>query len=200
MKITRQIGIDMGHRVPDHLSKCRNFHGHRYTIEVTLAGGLATSGEEKGMVMDFGFLKELLESEIDAGFDHSMCLYYEDDYLSMMCGLDEVAKVRRDIEQYGYATITTVLGFKLTLVDCVPTVENLAALWFDRMRTRVLERTSRAITVVELKAWETPNCFAVAAPRDVAQRLAYRGESFHVSELEIFEELRLPGASQYGHV
>ena len=31
--VRRQIGIDAGHRVMTHGSKCRNMHGHRYTIE-----------------------------------------------------------------------------------------------------------------------------------------------------------------------
>ena len=37
-ELTRRIGIDMGHRVPDHGSKCRNPHGHRYEILATCEG------------------------------------------------------------------------------------------------------------------------------------------------------------------
>ena len=36
--ITRSIGVDYGHRVMTHGSKCRSIHGHRGTIEVTCAG------------------------------------------------------------------------------------------------------------------------------------------------------------------
>ena len=34
MLITKEIEIDAAHRVPNHKSKCRTFHGHRYRIEV----------------------------------------------------------------------------------------------------------------------------------------------------------------------
>ena len=36
--ITRKLEFDAGHRIPDHKSQCRNLHGHRYTIEITLVG------------------------------------------------------------------------------------------------------------------------------------------------------------------
>jgi hypothetical protein len=33
-----QARIRRGHRIPDHKSQCRNLHGHRYTVEITLVG------------------------------------------------------------------------------------------------------------------------------------------------------------------
>ncbi len=57
--MSREIGIDAGHRVPTHGSKCKNLHGHRYTIQaICKAGFLQSEGEQKAMVIDFGFLKE----------------------------------------------------------------------------------------------------------------------------------------------
>ena len=38
MQITRRLEFDAGHRIPDHQSQCRHLHGHRYAIEITLAG------------------------------------------------------------------------------------------------------------------------------------------------------------------
>ncbi|HCX34237.1 MAG TPA: 6-carboxytetrahydropterin synthase QueD, partial [Rhodocyclaceae bacterium] len=29
MRITRRLEFDAGHRIPDHLSRCRHLHGHR---------------------------------------------------------------------------------------------------------------------------------------------------------------------------
>ncbi|RDS98986.1 6-carboxytetrahydropterin synthase QueD, partial [Burkholderia contaminans] len=40
MLITRKLEFDAGHRIPDHRSQCRNLHGHRYVLEVTLRGDL----------------------------------------------------------------------------------------------------------------------------------------------------------------
>ena len=39
--VTKVIEIDMGHRVPNHKSKCKNLHGHRYRFEVAVNGELA---------------------------------------------------------------------------------------------------------------------------------------------------------------
>ena len=42
-EITREIGLDAAHRVPDHASKCFHIHGHRYTVFATVEGHLAKS-------------------------------------------------------------------------------------------------------------------------------------------------------------
>jgi 6-pyruvoyltetrahydropterin/6-carboxytetrahydropterin synthase len=39
-EVTKIVEWDMGHRVPNHKSKCRNPHGHRYRLEVTIGGPL----------------------------------------------------------------------------------------------------------------------------------------------------------------
>ena len=51
LTITRKLEFDAGHRIPDHTSQCRNLHGHRYTVEITLkhyAHLLDEEAEEKG--------------------------------------------------------------------------------------------------------------------------------------------------------
>src|SRR5260363_127088 len=39
LTITRQLAFDAGHRIPDHQSRCRNLHGHRYVLDITLKLG-----------------------------------------------------------------------------------------------------------------------------------------------------------------
>ena len=39
LTITRKLEFDAGHRIPDHNSQCRNLHGHRYTLLITLYSG-----------------------------------------------------------------------------------------------------------------------------------------------------------------
>ena len=55
--ITKCIEWDMGHRVPNHESKCRNPHGHRYKCEIEVAGDIIVelNSPEQGMITDFGF-------------------------------------------------------------------------------------------------------------------------------------------------
>jgi len=61
LTITRKLEFDAGHRIPDHRSQCRNLHGHRYVLEITLQGDLVeTEGApDRGMVMDFADVKSL---------------------------------------------------------------------------------------------------------------------------------------------
>ena len=55
MLITRRLEFDAGHRIPDHRSQCRHLHGHRYALEITLAGEVIERAGDaaNGMVMDF---------------------------------------------------------------------------------------------------------------------------------------------------
>ena len=60
MEITTRMEFDSGHRIPNHKSSCKNLHGHRYAIEVTLKGDIIDQENESdyGMVMDFKDAKE----------------------------------------------------------------------------------------------------------------------------------------------
>ena len=60
VKITKEIGIDMGHTVTNHDSKCKHLHGHRYRIICTVEGNIITEGSAEGMVIDFTDLKKAM--------------------------------------------------------------------------------------------------------------------------------------------
>jgi 6-pyruvoyltetrahydropterin/6-carboxytetrahydropterin synthase len=163
-KITREIGIDMGHRVTFHGSKCKNLHGHRYTIEVTLEGPLARGGEQDGMVMDFGFIKDQMMAEIDTPCDHGLCLWIDDHIASVMLG-PAYASVCREVEAFGHATYNVEPFGRLYLLHCVPTAENLARHWFERMSQAVhTDERNKGARVDSVRVWETPNCMAEYAP------------------------------------
>jgi 6-pyruvoyltetrahydropterin/6-carboxytetrahydropterin synthase len=61
LTITRKLEFDAGHRIPDHKSQCRNLHGHRYTVEITLTGEViaAEGNSDNGVFMDFWVVKAL---------------------------------------------------------------------------------------------------------------------------------------------
>jgi len=165
--ISREIGIDAGHRVMDHQSKCHNLHGHRYRVEAWCRGPLFAAGEQSGMVLDFGFLKEEMMREIDAPFDHSFIICSHDPLCRAMFGLDDAdlaravdTRVERDGLFHGLGRD----GLKLCVLPTVPTAENLAKLWFDLLEPRVVARTSGHASLVCLKVWETPNCWAAYGP------------------------------------
>lgn len=82
----REIGIDVGHRVPDHGSKCRNPHGHRYRIIATCEGPVIdeAGNEENGMVLDFGNVKKYMMDFLDSVFDHGFVVYKGDKVMMNM--------------------------------------------------------------------------------------------------------------------
>ena len=134
MLITRKLEFDAGHRIPDHRSQCRNLHGHRYVLEVTLRGDLVdTEGApDRGMVMDFADVKALAMEHLVGKWDHAFLVYARDDV------------VRSFLEQ--------MADHKTVVIDRIPTVENLAAVYDAHYGVNLrLER---------VRLYETPNCWA----------------------------------------
>lgn len=156
---TRQIGIDMGHRVTNHDSKCKNLHGHRYTIEATIGGDLIGSGSQEGMVMDFGFLKDEMMKVIDSHFDHGTCLWIKDPLVLDFMERDRLAAEATIVEKTGGLATWGKAG-KLYLLDRVPTAENLARHWFGLLWRAIVRRPEAdCARLIKVKVWETPNCF-----------------------------------------
>ncbi|TCS65082.1 6-carboxytetrahydropterin synthase [Varunaivibrio sulfuroxidans] len=168
--VTRTIGIDAGHRIMTHGSKCRHLHGHRYTIEATCKArgdALQSNGEQTDMVIDFGFLKEEMERHIDAPCDHGFIAALGDvEVLAMFAPLDcdfEIwhQDIRAEIEKIGYCTtVDCRLQTKLYIVDFHPTAECLAKHWFMRLDEAVRARSGDAAVIDRVRVWETPNCWA----------------------------------------
>lgn len=160
--ITREIGIDMAHRVPHHASKCKNIHGHRYTVRAMCKGPLFESGEQQGMVLDFGFLKEEMMKIIDDYCDHGTTLWIDDPILRMAISSEDFESTIVSIRNHGYCLLHEISEFfgKLYVVPFVPTAENLAKHWFDRLAPRVKHRTEGKASLSVVKCWETPNCSA----------------------------------------
>lgn len=140
--ITKFIEIDMGHRVPNHKSKCFNLHGHRYRIEAIVHDKVITTPgtSDEGMVIDFSDLKEILMEEIDAKYDHGFAMWDLDNFK----GLFE--KLKEEFNQ------------KIIFLPFVPTAENLAKHWFKLIEPRLKERK---IKLLGVKVWETPTSTAL---------------------------------------
>jgi 6-pyruvoyltetrahydropterin/6-carboxytetrahydropterin synthase len=166
--ITRRIGIDAGHRIATHGSKCRHLHGHRYTIEATCrAEALQTAGEQTDMVLDFGFLKDEMLSRIETPCDHGLILSVDDvDMLSLFgpAGAGFAAwhaALRRTVTANGRAMPADARGGqKLYVVGPQPTAECLARHWFEVLAPAVRARSGDLAALVEVRVEETPNCWA----------------------------------------
>ena len=67
--------FDSAHFLAGYEGKCRNLHGHRWTVEVEVGGEkLMQDGQTRGMVVDFGDLKKDLREKTEE-MDH--CLIME---------------------------------------------------------------------------------------------------------------------------
>lgn len=156
----REIGIDAGHRVPEHGSKCRNLHGHRYRVQAVVRGALHVGGEQDGMTLDFGFLKQVMMDHIDAPCDHGLILSQRDPYLADFLPNRPSAlvhRMERDAEHYLFADGR--FG-KLYVIPFTPTAENLARHWYARMLGPVNDLTGGLARLHQVIVWETPNCNA----------------------------------------
>ena len=73
-KIRRWVETDTGHRIPNHKSKCRHMHGHRYRWEIELEGDVVTlsGASDEGMLMDFSDISEILNMYIHDLVDLSL--------------------------------------------------------------------------------------------------------------------------------
>jgi 6-pyruvoyltetrahydropterin/6-carboxytetrahydropterin synthase len=144
MLITRRLEFDAGHRIPDHRSQCRHLHGHRYALEITLAGEVieAAGRPDTGMVMDFSEVKEIARRCVVDAWDHAFLAY------------------RGDTEVVAF--LGTLPGHKTVLLDAVPTAENLARIAFRLLEPAYQDTFGNHLRLQRVRLYETPNCWADA--------------------------------------
>ena len=123
--------FDSAHFRADYVGKCRNIHGHRWRVIIEIQGdALLASGEKRGMLVDFGDLKNDLKKLADE-LDHSLII--ESGSLK-----DATMEALRDEE------------FRIVEFPFRPTAENFAKYFYDRM-------IDLGYRVREAVVYETPN-------------------------------------------
>ncbi len=140
--ITRRLEFDAGHRIPDHKSQCRNLHGHRYVLEITLVGEVVESegSSDNGMLMDFSDVKALAKQHLVDVWDHAFLAYEKD------------TAVREFLD--------SLPGHKTVVINRIPTVENLAQAAFDILKPVYRDRYGTGLRLHKVVLHETPNCWA----------------------------------------
>ena len=142
LTITRKLEFDAGHRIPDHKSQCRNLHGHRYTLEITLVGEVIDQDgqSDNGMIMDFSDIKILAKEHLVDVWDHAFLVYEKD------------AAVKQFLD--------SLPDHKTVVLNRIPTVENLAKIAFEILKPVYRDRYGTGLTLSKIKLFETPNCWA----------------------------------------
>lgn len=143
--ITRRLHFDYGHRVYKHESKCKFLHGHRGILDVDIcAEDEFEELDELGRVLDFGKIKDLLQTWVDNHWDHGLLLNKEDPILKL---LQSQASDDLGIES------------KIYTLPYNPTAENMA-MHFYHVATEILRANKCPVYVDNVRMHETPNCIA----------------------------------------
>lgn len=139
IRLTKEFSFESAHALDGYDGLCREIHGHSYRLFVTVKGEPSSNENDPklGMVMDFGDLKRIVNSEIVERLDHSFVL--------------------RDSEQN--EVLRTALGEKfrkVVLVDYQPTCENMLADFAARLQRRLPE----GVELHSLRLHETATSYA----------------------------------------
>ena len=126
--VTREIDFCYGHRLLNYEGKCRHLHGHNGKAIITVE---ADKLDDRGMVLDFSDIKQVVSTWIDDNLDHRMILCKDDPAVSIL----------------------QEMGEPLYLLDVNPTAENIARVIYEKTK-------SAGFPIVEARLWETPKCFA----------------------------------------
>ncbi len=142
-RIRRWVETDTGHRVPNHNSKCRHMHGHRYRWEAELEGDVVVKKgvSEEGMLMDFSDVSSILNTVIHDVVDHAFLVYEED---------------REAIHAL------SILGdeHRTVLMPFIPTAENLAKWAFDQVDPLITSSYGNSLSLRAFHVRETPKSLA----------------------------------------
>lgn len=143
IRITKEIGIDAGHRVPNHQSKCRNPHGHRYRIIAHAVGNIVeeAGAPDEGMLVDFSYLKDLLMKYVDEPLDHGFIMYEGDKEI-----------------QWAF---TEFPEWKVICFPYIPTAENIARWIFEQIQPEMTRHFRGNLELAAIEVWETPTSMAI---------------------------------------
>ena len=64
--VSKEFTFDAAHHLHDYEGKCKNLHGHTYKVIFGISG----YNDSRGLMIDFGDIKEIWKNEIDIHLDH----------------------------------------------------------------------------------------------------------------------------------
>ena len=130
-----ESSMDAAHFLAGYNGKCGNIHGHRWRVIVSVCGKeLMQDEQNRGMVVDFGKLKEDLKEEVEF-FDHKFIV-------------EEGSLKEKTLKALGDE------NFQMVMVNFRPTAENFAKFFYKKMQ-------ERGYQVKQMKVYETPNNCAI---------------------------------------
>ena len=64
--VSKEFTFDAAHHLHNYEGKCKNLHGHTYLVVLGLSGYT----DERGLMIDFGDIKEIWKQKIEIHLDH----------------------------------------------------------------------------------------------------------------------------------
>lgn len=144
MEITTRLEFDAGHRIPDHKSQCRNLHGHRYALEITLSGDIIQQENisDNGMVMDFSDVKRIAREAVVDVWDHAFIVYQHDTQVLNF--------------------LNSLPNHKTVVFPTIPTAENMASEAFRILNNEYKDTYGNHLKLLRVRLYETPNSWTDA--------------------------------------
>ena len=139
IRITKHFDFETAHALYGYDGKCKNVHGHSYQLYVTIIGAPINdiNHVKNGMVLDFGDLKKIVNSEIVAIFDHATVLNENSPHKELAAKIKEHSP-------------------KVLLVPYQPTSENMVIDFARLIRAKL----PNSVKLHSLKLYETQNSYA----------------------------------------
>ena len=139
IRITKSFTFETAHALHGYDGKCRNLHGHSYSLFVTVIGRPITDADhvKHGMVIDFGDLKKIVKEEVVDVFDHASVFNKNTPHLEL----------GKHLEQ---------LGHDIIFVDYQPTTEMMIIDFAEKISKRLPDN----IKLHSLKLQETATSYA----------------------------------------
>lgn len=76
IRVTKEFNFEMAHALLNYDGLCKHIHGHSYKLFVTVSGkpNTNTNSPKQGMVIDFGDLKKIVNTQIVNIYDHALVI------------------------------------------------------------------------------------------------------------------------------
>ena len=127
-RISKSISFCYGHRLLNYDGKCKHLHGHNARAVIILE---QEELDERGMLVDFKDIKDVVKNWVDTELDHNM----------LLCKNDPILPVLREA------------GERFFVMDDNPTAENIARLIYEFV-------AAANYPVIDVSIWETDTCYA----------------------------------------
>ncbi|MGS0749038.1 6-pyruvoyl trahydropterin synthase family protein [Halpernia sp. GG3] len=138
IRITKIFTFETAHVLYNYDGKCKNMHGHSYKLFVSVKGNPINNLDDSknGMVLDFGDLKTIVNSQIVDEWDHAVMLNANSPHKILGQTLENE-------------------GHKVIYCDYQPTCENMLI----DIAKRIKKNLPSEVTLAYLKLHETENSY-----------------------------------------